>query len=287
MSTNITPAKYGFLIDVSHCIDCRACNVACSVENNVSMDSTRIWMNGTGVVGEFPNLTSYNAPFHCMHCTDPSCVSACTVGALTRDHEGIVQYDDDRCIGCRYCLYACPFQVPNMDLNETLPLIVKCDMCGDRLSNGEQPACAATCPPNAIQFGRREDMLAKAKQMITDHPDRFVQHIYGEHENGGTSTFYISPVPFEELGFPITGSTSSAYQNRLVTHGTPAVFGAAAISLSGIYLTIKNVKEETAEEEARAAARSAVVRSAEGAAAETAAAEAKAEAEADELDKEA
>ncbi|NHZ72697.1 MAG: 4Fe-4S dicluster domain-containing protein [Aquificales bacterium] len=147
MSTHTTPGKYGFLIDVTHCIDCRACNVAYSVENEVSMNSTRIWMNGTGVVGEFPNLQSYTAPFHCMHCTDPSCVSACTVGALTRDHDGIVQYDDDRCIGCRYCIYACPFQVPNIDLNEQLPLIVKCDMCGDRLEEGEQPACAATCPP--------------------------------------------------------------------------------------------------------------------------------------------
>ncbi len=273
MSTHITTGKYGFLIDVTHCIDCRACNVACSVENQVSMNSTRIWMNDTGVVGKFPELSSFSAPFHCMHCTDPSCVSACTVGALTRDHDGIVQYDDDRCIGCRYCIYACPFQVPNMDLDEKLPLIVKCDMCGDRLQEGEQPACAATCPPGAIQFGRREDMLALANQRITDNPSKYVHHVYGEHENGGTSTFYISPVPFEELGFPMTSSTSSAYLNRLVTHGTPAVFGAAAISLSGIYLTIKNVKEESAEE-ARIAAQTAVVQAAEGAAAETAAIEA-------------
>ncbi len=260
MSTHTTNGKYGFLIDVTHCIDCRACNVACSVQNEVSMDSTRIWMNGTGVVGKYPDLQSFTAPFHCMHCNDPSCASACTVGALTRDHDGIVRYDEDRCIGCRYCIYACPFQVPNMDLNETMPLIVKCDMCGDRLDEGEQPACAATCPPGAIQFGRREDMLAEANRLINENPGKYIHHIYGEHENGGTSTFYISPVPFEELGFPIPGATSSAYYNRLVTHGTPAVFGAAAVSLSGIYLTIKNVQEETAEE-----ARAAVIRSAQAA----------------------
>jgi formate dehydrogenase iron-sulfur subunit len=141
-----------------------------------------------------------------------------------------------------------------MDLDERLPLIVKCDMCGDRLAEGEQPACAATCPPGAIQFGRREVMLAEAYKRINEQPGKYVHHVYGEHENGGTSTFYISPVPFEELGFPIPAETSSAYYNRLVTHGTPTVAGAAAVGLSGIYLTIKNVKEETAREAAREAA---------------------------------
>jgi formate dehydrogenase iron-sulfur subunit len=251
MSTTAKQGKYGFLIDVSLCIDCRACNVSCSVQNNVSMTSTRIWMKCSGIVGEFPDLSRYTAPFHCMHCNDPSCVSACTVGALQRDHDGIVQYDDDRCIGCRYCVYACPFQVPNMDLDERFPLIVKCDMCGERLAEGEQPACAATCPPGAIQFGLRQDMLDEAYRRIDEQPGKYVNHVYGEHENGGTSTFYISPIPFEELDFPIAGETSPAYYNRLVTHGTPTVAGAVAIGLTGTYLTINNLKQEAAEEAAQ------------------------------------
>jgi formate dehydrogenase iron-sulfur subunit len=254
MSTITKQGKYGFLIDVSYCIDCRACNVSCSVQNEVSMTSTRIWMKGSGVVGEFPNLQSYTAPFHCMHCNDPSCVSACTVGALQRDDDGIVQYDDDRCIGCRYCVYACPFGVPNMDLDERFPLIVKCDMCGERLAEGEQPACAATCPPGAIKFGLRQDMLDEAYRRIDEQPGKYVNHVYGEHENGGTSTFYISPVPFEELDFPIAGETSPAYYNRLVTHGTPTVAGAVALGLTGTYLTINNLKQEAAEEAAEKAA---------------------------------
>ncbi len=240
---------YGFLIDASRCIDCRACMVACSVENEVPMESTRIWINETGVTGQFPNLERYSAPYHCMHCDDPSCVSACTVGALKKGENGIVTYDQDRCIACRYCMYACPFEVPNFEWEKQLPLIVKCDMCISSLGEGEpEPACAATCPTDAIIFGKKSDMLAKAHQRIEENPDKYVDHVYGENENGGTATFYVSPVPFEELGFPTTESTQSpAFSNRLVTHGTPAVAGAVAIGLSGVYLTIKHHEEAMAE----------------------------------------
>lgn len=244
MSHQPNNPRYGFLIDASYCIDCRSCMVACSVENNVPMDSTRIWINETGITGTYPDLKRYTAPFHCMHCKDPSCVSACTVSALTRNEDGIVSYNQDICIGCRYCVYACPFGVPNYQWNEPLPLVIKCDMCFARLGEGQQPACAATCPTGAIQFGRYEDMLAEAHRKINERPDKYVQHVYGEEENGGTATLYISPVPFEELGFPIAGTTSPAYSNRLVTEGTPMVAGAMLVGLTGAYLTIKHLKEE-------------------------------------------
>lgn len=243
-----TQREYGFLIDASRCIDCRACLVACSVENEVSNTSTRIWIKETGVTGQFPNLSRFSAPYHCMHCDDPSCVSACTVGALQKSDSGIVTYDEDRCIGCRYCMYACPFEVPNFEWDIQMPLIVKCDMCVSRLGEGEsEPACAATCPTDAIMYGPKESMLAQAHQRIELNPDKYVDHVYGETENGGTATFYVSPVPFEEMGFPSAGETSSAYSNRLVTHGTPAVAGAVAVGLSGIYLTIKHHEEAMAE----------------------------------------
>lgn len=252
MSETTKSPRYGFLIDVSHCIDCRTCMVACSVENTVPMDSTRIWIKETGVTGEWPNLSRWTAPFHCMHCIDPSCVSACTVSALTRNEDGIVTYDSDICIGCRYCMYACPFEVPNYEWEQQLPLVVKCDMCFSRLSEGQQPACAATCPTAAIKWGKYEDMLAEAHQRITERPDKYVQHIYGETENGGTATLYISPVPFEQLGFPIAGTSSPAFSNRLVTEGTPMVAGMMLVGLSGAYLTIKHLKEEAAKERAEA-----------------------------------
>ncbi|MEO8612016.1 MAG: 4Fe-4S dicluster domain-containing protein [Chloroflexota bacterium] len=248
MSEHTKTPRYGFLIDVSHCIDCRTCMVACSVENNVPMDSTRIWIKDTGVTGTFPDLKRFTGPYHCMHCIDPSCVSACTVGALQRNEDGIVVYDNEICIGCRYCMYACPFEVPNYEWDQQLPLVVKCDMCAARLGEGQQPACAATCPTGAIKFGKYEDMLAEAHQRINDNPGKYVDHIYGEHENGGTATLYISPVPFEALGFPTAGTTSPAFSNRLVTEGTPMVAGAMLVGLSGVYLTIKHIKEEAARE---------------------------------------
>lgn len=222
--------------------------VACSVENKVSMDTTRIWIMETGVTGIFPNLKRFTVPYHCMHCKDPSCVSVCTVSALTRNESGIVTYDRDICIGCRYCMYACPFKVPNYEWDERFPLVVKCDLCFSRLEEGQQPACAATCPTGAILFGKYEDVLAVAHQRITERPDKYVQHVYGEEENGGTATLYISPVPFEELGFPVASTTSPAYSNRLVTEGTPAVAGAMLVGLSGIYLTIKHFKDEAARD---------------------------------------
>jgi formate dehydrogenase iron-sulfur subunit len=243
----MTEHKYGFLIDASRCIDCRTCLVACSVENKVPMTHTRIWMKDTDVQGKFPDLSRYTAPYHCMHCVDPSCVSACTVGALQQNEEGVVVYDNERCIGCRYCMYACPFGVPNFEWEKSLALIVKCDLCFERLEEGQQPACAATCPTEAIKFGTRADMLELAHTRIAQSPGKYVDHVYGEHEHGGTSTFYISPVPFEELGFPISQETESpAHFNRLVTHGTPVVAAAVAIGMTGAYLAIERQSKDNA-----------------------------------------
>lgn len=239
-------AKYGFLIDASRCIDCRACLVACSVENNVPMDTTRIWIKDSGVVGEFPDLKHYTAPYHCMHCVDPSCVSACTVGALQQNEDGIITYDNEACIGCRYCMYACPFEVPHFEWNHQFALITKCDLCVSRLAEGQEPACAATCPTDAIQFGARENMLALAHERIKNEPERYVDRVFGEHENGGTSTFYISPIPFDQLGFPTVETTQSpAHFNRIATEkGTPIIAGSVALSMTGIYLALEHNGKE-------------------------------------------
>ncbi len=239
--------EYGFLIDATLCIDCRACLVACSVQNQVPMEHTRIWIKETGVYGNFPELKRYTAPYHCMHCVDPSCVSACTVGALQQNQDGVVVYDSDRCIGCRYCMYACPFEVPNFEWEQRLALIIKCDLCFSRLEEGRQPACEATCPTQAIRFGKHAQMLKLAHDTIAAEPHRYVDHVFGEFENGGTSTFYISPVPFDQLGFPSTDQTESpAHFNRLVTEGTPTVAVGVALGMTGIYLAIKRQGEDNA-----------------------------------------
>jgi formate dehydrogenase iron-sulfur subunit len=239
----MTAHKYGFLIDASRCIDCRACLVACSTENNVSMKHTRIWIKDTGVIGEYPDFNHYTAPYHCMHCVDPSCVSACTVGALKQDEDGIITYDNDLCIGCRYCMYACPFEVPHFEWDQQFALITKCDMCVSRLAEGQkEPACAATCPTDAIQFGTREEMLTLAHERIKGEPNRYIDQVYGEEENGGTSTFYISPVPFKQLGLPeVQTKHSPAEFNRMATEeGTPIIAGLVALGMSSIYLAIEH-----------------------------------------------
>jgi formate dehydrogenase iron-sulfur subunit len=194
-----------FLFDATRCIDCRACMVACSVENKIDIDKTRIWVAGIGLKGEFPKLTHASMVYHCMHCNEPDCLSACPVGAYSKRADGPVVYDPAKCIGCRYCMNACPFGVPHFDWDKGLlegAFIDKCTMCPQRVDFGQEPACVATCPTDALVFGERADLLKQAHARIAAHPGRYVNHVYGEKENGGTAYLILSHVPFGELGLP-------------------------------------------------------------------------------------
>jgi len=196
---------HAFLYDATRCIDCRACMVACSVENNVPMDKTRIWVEGVGVTGQFPDLERSTMVYHCMHCETPDCVSACPVGAYTKREDGPVLYNPEVCIGCRYCMNACPFGVPHFDYDKGLiegAFIDKCFFCTQRLDVGQEPACVATCPTDAVIHGDRDELIKEARARIAAHPDRYIDHVYGEYENGGTSYLVLSHVPFSELGLP-------------------------------------------------------------------------------------
>ena len=203
--------------NVAICIRCCAlsshafaCMIACSVENNIPMDKTRIWAAGVGLKGEYPNLDRASMVYHCMHCKEPDCMSACPVGAYSKREDGPVLYNQDVCIGCRYCMNACPFGVPHFDYDKGLidgAFIDKCTMCTQRIDNGLEPACVATCPTEALMFGEREDLLKEAHARIAAHPDRYIDHVYGETENGGTSYLILSHVPFKELGLPELGPT--------------------------------------------------------------------------------
>ena len=202
--------QHAYLFDASRCIDCRACMIACSVENNVPMNDSYIWVAGQGVMGTYPNLKRGTMPYHCMHCLKPDCVSACPVGAWEKREDGPVLYEEDKCIGCRYCMNACPFGVPHFDWDKGVlggALIHKCTMCAQRLDVGQVPACVQTCPTEALMFGERADMLKEAHARIATHPDRYINHVYGENENGGTSYLIISHVPFKDLGLPELGAT--------------------------------------------------------------------------------
>ena len=136
----------------------------------------------------------------CMHCLEPTCASVCPVAALRKTPEGPVIYDADRCIGCRYCIMACPFGVPKYQWDRAVPIVGKCVLCTDRVRQGEATACASICPTGATLFGERDELIREARSRIAASPDAYVNHVYGVEEAGGTSVLMLSSVPFESIG---------------------------------------------------------------------------------------
>jgi formate dehydrogenase iron-sulfur subunit len=138
----------------------------------------------------------------CMHCETPTCASVCPVAALQKTKTGPVVYYEDRCIGCRYCMVACPFGIPKYEWNKVLPRVRKCDLCASRLAQGLPTACAEACPTQATLFGDREELVAEARRRLSSPSGRYINHIYGLEEVGGTSVLLISDVSLGELGYP-------------------------------------------------------------------------------------
>jgi Fe-S-cluster-containing dehydrogenase component len=136
----------------------------------------------------------------CMHCNQPGCVSACLVKAMEKRKEGPVTWDTN-CMGCRYCMPSCPFEIPKFEYQSSNPKIQKCNLCWSRLKKGEKPACVENCPEEALLFGSRRKLLEEANRRIYQKPGEYLTHIYGEHEVGGTGYLYLSKVPFEQIGF--------------------------------------------------------------------------------------
>lgn len=220
MGSGPSPQWWGMLTDLTLCIGCRKCEFACKDANglpNQAIESfedksvfeqkRRTDTENFTVVNRYEsNETLANPVFvksQCMHCHEPACASACPVKAIQKTDDGPVVYDPATCIGCRYCMMACPFSIPTYTYdNPFAPVVRKCSMCFKKVSReGGLPACARVCPVEAITFGKRNDLLALAHEKIRNHPDKYVPHVYGEHEVGGTSWLYIGPRPFEEIGF--------------------------------------------------------------------------------------
>ena len=212
------PKSYGMLTDFTACVGCRSCEQACNEANGMpapekpfdddSVFGEHRWPSAGAltVVNRYTNPSDASKPVYrkiqCNHCLEPACATACPIHAYTKTPEGAVIYNEDLCFGCRYCVIACPFNIPGYDYESaTEPKIVKCILCYGRLKKGQIPACAEACPGGALTFGRRADLLKLARKRIMENPDKYIDHIYGEHEVGGTSWLYISGVPFEQLGF--------------------------------------------------------------------------------------
>ncbi len=189
------------LIDLTRCVGCKACVYACKEINGLPPTETGRLNARTWTAIE--TKAGLNIKKQCMHCLDPSCVWVCPVAALQKSDSGAVTYDEDRCIGCRYCMVACPFSMPKYEWDRPLPRVQKCVFCSEkRLKQGLQPACTETCPTQTAIFGERDDLIRQSQNRIENDPGRYVDHIYGLEEAGGTSVLYLSSVPFAALGFP-------------------------------------------------------------------------------------
>lgn len=188
----------GLLFDATLCVGCGACASACKTQNGLP-----------GEVEDRPTATTWTTVkpvgdtykrHLCMHCQVPTCASVCPVGALLKQPEGPVVYDAGKCMGCRYCMMACPFDVPKYQWDRPVPVIGKCILCAGKVAKGEATACATACPVGATLYGEREALIREARERIRQKPGGYVDHVYGLTEAGGTSVLMISGVPFAELG---------------------------------------------------------------------------------------
>jgi formate dehydrogenase iron-sulfur subunit len=238
----------GMLYDATMCIGCRQCQMACNREHGLSPETSsdglyespsQLSASARTLIqlaeGDKPGDQSF-VKRQCMHCLHPACVSACPVGALRQTEYGAIVYDGSRCIGCRYCMVACPFGIPTFEWDKALPYIQKCDMCVDRLEQGLAPVCADVCPTGAITFGERNRLVAEAERRITDNPDRYVNHVYGKDELGGTSVLYLAGIPFEEMGLPsLDAEPVTELSEAVAMFGTPSVALSVGGLLGGLY----------------------------------------------------
>jgi formate dehydrogenase beta subunit len=227
------PEAVGLLYDATKCIGCKACVSKCAEVNGMAPDTGD--SGGKWQMPEDLNCQTRNiiklfqgggeesfVKQQCMHCLDPACVTACPFNALSKDGiNGIVGWDGSKCLGCRYCEVACPYEVPKFEWQTVNPRIVKCELCAHRLAVGQEPGCTEVCPTKAVIFGKREKLLADAHARIEEAPKGtyFENRVYGETEGGGTQMLYLSAVDFTKLGLPDLPKSSIAHWGTKV-HGT-------------------------------------------------------------------
>jgi len=200
----------GMLVDTTRCVGCRGCEAACAEANHLPAPPAGEEVFGAARETSEDAFTVVNraekapgdyryAKTQCMHCVSPACASACPVKAMQKLPSGPVVYDASRCMGCRYCMLACPFDVPKYEYRSAAPRVRKCTFCAERQAQGLAPACATVCPSGALTFGKRAELLEEAKRRIYSAEGRYLHRVYGENEAGGTSWLYIGDVAMEQL----------------------------------------------------------------------------------------
>jgi formate dehydrogenase iron-sulfur subunit len=230
------PKSRALLFDVTRCVGCRSCAKACKESHGFPGTGEETDMDAVTYTVLLDKGNDRYLRRMCMHCADPSCASACPVGAFTKTELGPVVYDSSKCLGCRYCMVACPFSVPRYEWSKAVPAVRKCDGCIERQRAGKPNACAEACPAEATVAGTREELLALARRRIAENPGAYYPQIYGEHEVGGTNVLMLSPVPFEELGMRVNlGNEPLPNLTWAALSKIPKVVGLGCVGLSAIY----------------------------------------------------
>lgn len=245
---------HGILYDATICIGCRACENACAKAHNFPApeDELQAGVIRKTSVTQRCAINSYETSAgqtyvrkQCMHCNEPACASACLTQAMFKTKEGPVVWREDKCMGCRYCMLSCPFDVPKFDYASTNPKIEKCDMCHDRILQGEIPVCVETCG-DALYFGTRRELIEEARRRIAESPDDYIHQIFGEQVAGGTGALYLSPVAFDEVGFdPRIQNSSYPALTKGFLYSVPAVFVLLPSLLLGMHEATKSNQNNT------------------------------------------
>ncbi len=264
------PQSNGVLFDNTRCIGCRKCEEGCNKVNelpepdqafsdlSVLDNQRRTTAKAYTIVNRYDDADSGKGPLfrkvQCNHCLEPACASVCFVKAFTQTPTGAVVYDASVCVGCRYCMIACPFEIPAYEYDKAFsPRVMKCTMCYPRISEGLLPGCVEACPTEALTYGKREDLSRIGRERIRKFPERYVNHIYGENEMGGTSWLYLSAVPFNEIGMrEDLGITPAPKLTAGALSAVPIVVGLWPVLLSGIYAI--NQRKEKIERQEKAQA---------------------------------
>jgi Fe-S-cluster-containing dehydrogenase component len=256
-----SPDARAVLVDTTNCVGCRTCEMACAEANKLAEPASDVDFASLRTTGpeqftvvnqgttKSPGGEDRFAKTQCMHCVEPACASGCVVRALEKTKNGPVIYHADRCLGCRYCMVACPFGVPKYQFSKAVPIVRKCTFCAERQAEGKPPACAEACPNNALTFGKRSELIEEAKKRIYGAPGKYIPKIYGEDEAGGTSWLYISDVPFESLRMPqnVAAKSYPEMADRALS-AVPFVITLWPPLLMGLFAFNKR-KEDVAKEE--------------------------------------